>query len=157
VAIELTDRIQVAYRQAAPAERRLFNQAFFEWLRVDEEKVVSHRLAEPFGPEPPKDGPDADLSRLGVGWNSEKTKAANGALARALPAADRVGSTRTPGPFFRAGGSNVAALVRLRGVEPPRSFLHTDLNRARLPVPPQPRESAIYRLSGCSCSTCRAR
>ncbi len=29
--------------------------------------------------------------------------------------------------------------VRLRGVEPPRAFAHTDLNRARLPVPPQPR------------------
>src|SRR4249919_2398077 len=34
--------------------------------------------------------------------------------------------------------------MRLRGVEPPRSCLHTDLNRARLPVPPQPREQAIY-------------
>ena len=38
------------------------------------------------------------------------------------------------------------ARVRLRGVEPPRAFAHTDLNRARLPVPPQPREQAIYRV-----------
>src|SRR3954464_11304642 len=29
--------------------------------------------------------------------------------------------------------------MRLRGVEPPRALAHTDLNRARLPVPPQPR------------------
>jgi hypothetical protein len=36
--------------------------------------------------------------------------------------------------------------MRLRGVEPPRALAHTDLNRARLPVPPQPREQAIYRL-----------
>jgi hypothetical protein len=26
----------------------------------------------------------------------------------------------------------------MRGLEPPRSFPHTDLNRARLPVPPHP-------------------
>ncbi len=36
--------------------------------------------------------------------------------------------------------------MRLRGVEPPRAFAHTDLNRARLPVPPQPRGRPIYRL-----------
>ena len=28
--------------------------------------------------------------------------------------------------------------MRMRGLEPPRSFPHTDLNRARLPVPPHP-------------------
>src|SRR5215216_7151980 len=30
-------------------------------------------------------------------------------------------------------------LVRMRGLEPPRAFAHTDLNRARLPIPPHPR------------------
>ncbi len=29
--------------------------------------------------------------------------------------------------------------MRLRGLEPPRGFPHTDLNRARLPISPQPR------------------
>src|SRR3954471_13769020 len=29
--------------------------------------------------------------------------------------------------------------MRLKGVEPSRALAHTDLNRARLPVPPQPR------------------
>src|SRR5579875_2332942 len=28
--------------------------------------------------------------------------------------------------------------MRLRGLEPPRAQAHTDLNRARLPIPPQP-------------------
>jgi hypothetical protein len=28
--------------------------------------------------------------------------------------------------------------MRMRGLEPPRSYLHTDLNRARLPIPPHP-------------------
>src|SRR4051812_12039706 len=29
--------------------------------------------------------------------------------------------------------------MRMRGLEPPRAFAHTDLNRARLPIPPHPR------------------
>ena len=31
-----------------------------------------------------------------------------------------------------------AFLVRIRGFEPPRYRYHTDLNRARLPIPPYP-------------------
>lgn len=34
--------------------------------------------------------------------------------------------------------------MRLKGFEPPRAFAHTDLNRARIPVPPQPRDSQLY-------------
>ena len=33
---------------------------------------------------------------------------------------------------------NKIILVRLRGLEPPRDCSHTALNRARLPIPPQP-------------------
>src|SRR4051794_22082593 len=33
--------------------------------------------------------------------------------------------------------------MRMRGLEPPRAFAHTDLNRARLPIPPHPRGRAI--------------
>ncbi len=29
--------------------------------------------------------------------------------------------------------------MRMRGLEPPRGYPHTDLNRARLPIPPHPR------------------
>src|SRR4051794_2228325 len=29
--------------------------------------------------------------------------------------------------------------MRMRGLDPPRAFAHTDLNRARLPIPPHPR------------------
>ena len=32
-------------------------------------------------------------------------------------------------------------MVREGGVEPPRPFGHTDLNRARLPIPPLAREA----------------
>src|ERR1700682_105779 len=36
--------------------------------------------------------------------------------------------------------------MRMRGLEPPRPKGHTDLNRARLPIPPHPLEcNAVYR------------
>src|SRR5256714_7475867 len=37
-------------------------------------------------------------------------------------------------------GSAPHVSMRMRGLEPPRGFPHTDLNRARLPIPPHPRE-----------------
>ena len=35
--------------------------------------------------------------------------------------------------------------MRMRGLEPPQSYLHTDLNRARLPIPPHPRATGPRR------------
>src|SRR4051794_1672687 len=34
-------------------------------------------------------------------------------------------------------------VVRMRGLEPPRPYGHTDLNRARLPIPPHPRAPSV--------------
>src|SRR6478736_580553 len=36
-----------------------------------------------------------------------------------------------------------APRMRMRGLEPPRPYGHTDLNRARLPIPPHPRGLTI--------------
>ena len=33
--------------------------------------------------------------------------------------------------------------MRMRGLEPPRTCIHTDLNRARLPIPPHPRGRSV--------------
>src|SRR5437016_10458672 len=33
--------------------------------------------------------------------------------------------------------------MRMRGLEPPRGRRHTDLNRARLPIPPHPRGAIV--------------
>jgi hypothetical protein len=33
--------------------------------------------------------------------------------------------------------------MRMRGLEPPRGCPHTDLNRARLPIPPHPRGGTV--------------
>src|SRR5579859_3703513 len=35
--------------------------------------------------------------------------------------------------------TSVTSPMRMRGLEPPRTYVHTDLNRARLPIPPHPR------------------
>ena len=37
--------------------------------------------------------------------------------------------------------SSLKKRMRMRGLEPPRGFPHTALNRARLPIPPHPREA----------------
>ena len=44
----------------------------------------------------------------------------------------------------RAG--RIALPMRMRGLEPPRPYGHTDLNRARLPIPPHPRGRTILAL-----------
>ncbi len=38
-------------------------------------------------------------------------------------------------------GSEWSSKMRMRGLEPPPSYLDTDLNRARLPIPPHPQAS----------------
>jgi hypothetical protein len=35
------------------------------------------------------------------------------------------------------------SVMRMRGLEPPRAEAHTDLNRARLPIPPHPRGATV--------------
>src|SRR5919198_4566628 len=40
--------------------------------------------------------------------------------------------------------------MRMRGLEPPRACAHTDLNRARLPIPPHPRGEGIVPAAGAS-------
>ena len=38
-------------------------------------------------------------------------------------------------------GGRIATRMRVRGLEPPRAEAHQDLNLARIPVPPHPRDS----------------
>jgi hypothetical protein len=51
------------------------------------------------------------------------------------------------------GGGAVTAVLqgirtmRMRGLEPPRTCIHTDLNRARLPIPPHPRGGRAAKIS----------
>jgi site-specific DNA recombinase len=48
LALGLTNDIQAAYLKASPTVRRLFNQAIFERIEVENEDVAGVTLAEPF-------------------------------------------------------------------------------------------------------------
>ena len=48
LALQLTTDIQSAYERAQPTERRLLNQAFFEYIEVETEDVDDSSLASPF-------------------------------------------------------------------------------------------------------------
>src|SRR5579884_1462534 len=43
----------------------------------------------------------------------------------------------------RPGSRRASTAMRMRGLEPPRARAHTDLNRARLPIPPHPRGATV--------------
>ena len=145
-ALALTKNMQAAYRQARPQQRRLFNQAFFERLEILVEDVVGSQIADPFAQlsgQPPRAEDDTALTdRLGPGWDETYCAIENGLPEPSAGTSD----AKTSDLFFEDGGSHVESLVRLKGVEPSRALAHTDLNRARLPVPPQPRGQPIYRL-----------
>jgi site-specific DNA recombinase len=145
VALDLMGDMQLAYRQAGPNERRLLNQAFFERIEIAEEEVVGSQIAEPFAglkgiTQQEAAEREAAKAHLAASWDLE-TELEKTRFAEPF---DGSWEAETLGLFSETEGSNVEALVRLRGVEPPRALAHTDLNRARLPVPPQPPEQAIY-------------
>ena len=102
LALDLTDNIQAAYLQAAPVERRLINQAFFEAIEIDDEEIAGHALVEPFN----------HLAPLATGNQHPASQAATG------PKKDR-----TPDPYAKAGGSYVPDMVERIGIEPMTSAL----------------------------------
>ena len=64
-----------------------------------------------------------------------------GGTAMIMSPERRLGHFRAARPRQRTASGIVARKrrVRMRGLEPPRPYGHTDLNRARLPIPPHPR------------------
>jgi hypothetical protein len=139
---------ETAYWEAADPLRRQLNLAFFRRLLIDDDYNVSGELAEPFdtllGPE---------LRRAVAVRASEelqnaveqtlRKRAAEGVVIEneqhpREPDRPLVGAGSTTG-FSSGGGFSSGSLMRMRGLEPPPSYLDTDLNRARLPIPPHPR------------------
>jgi site-specific DNA recombinase len=131
-----------AYRAAPEKLRRQFNLAFFKRLLITDEYEVDGDLAEPCGMLLSEElrraavAQGAEVLREDVeealGRRSHEGATADEPTSRAL-----VGAPSTAGPPMGDGFSQ-KILVRMRGLEPPRSHLHTDLNRARLPIPPHP-------------------
>jgi site-specific DNA recombinase len=128
----LGEDLHEIYRRADDTIRRLINQAIFNALFVCDETITEAEFAEPF----------LALRTLHT--------AIRGLPASAGPPAERrrrgqrcPEDAKGPDPYrgrepFRVGSIS-EALVRMRGLEPPPGCPDTDLNRARLPIPPHPR------------------
>jgi hypothetical protein len=148
-ALSLTDRVQAAYILAKPTTRRVFNQAIYDCIWIDRETISKTQLASPFAEI---QALDQELSREAETGAHRVSYAATGQLeAWTLQApgrrVNRGAKQRTSTALLSRGGSNVEAMVRMRGLEPPPGFPDTDLNRARLPIPPHPRAGGDAKIS----------
>ena len=112
-ALQLLDKPGTAYRRATPMIRRMFNQALFEGLLIQDGDVVAAtptpwvRALEHF----------ARQLRGARRASHEATES----LQKALLSEETARNDR--GPQEGGHGLNVAKMVRLRGLEPPRGFV----------------------------------
>ncbi len=127
-ALAIIQGCHATYLVADPELRRLMNQAIFTRLLVRIDAI-----------EGEEDPVFAEIRHL------------RGSRTPARAKRPRNGQD----PLSSGGlGSNVGQMVRMRGLEPPPSYLDTDLNRARLPIPPHPRDGEAkisHRACGWQC------
>ncbi len=144
-----------AYREASDRMRRQFNLAFFKRLLIDDNYSVTGELAEPFdvllgeelrravvaqaGDELLDAIETAERQRV-IGGEGQRNEERPRDPERVIVGAG------TSGPSTGRGLS-AKTLVRMRGLEPPPGFPDTDLNRARLPIPPHPRAGGDAKIS----------
>jgi site-specific DNA recombinase len=126
-ALNLLDQAGQAYQKATPTIRRMLNQALFDGLYILDDEILDGR-------------PTPVVQALhGVSGAQRRPR-------RRQPEADDVHAAITAeleartrrGPLNGGHGLHNAHLVRMRGLEPPPGYPDTDLNRARLPIPPHP-------------------
>jgi site-specific DNA recombinase len=140
-ALDRAGDCQAAYREATDRMRRQFNLAFFKRLIISDEGTVSGELAEPW------DVILGEELRRAVAVREAES------LKDAIEEAERNKKQHPREPELALVGATAAAaasgdgwspniLVRMRGLEPPPGCPDTDLNRARLPIPPHPRAKA---------------
>jgi site-specific DNA recombinase len=144
---------EAAYREAKDRLRRQFNMAFFKRLLLSDEGDVTGELAEPF------DVILSDQLRRAVVSKGEheledaieivqRQRADELAQNDQRPQEPDVAPVGARPPALAGrGGFSPAMMVRMRGLEPPPGFPDTDLNRARLPIPPHPRAGGEAKIS----------
>ena len=87
---------------------------------------VKSRIAACAGENHPR--PPVDLLAARTGWRALRLS----------------GGKQQDHPFeHRVGTDRPKTAMRMRGLEPPRPYGHTDLNRARLPIPPHPLAASV--------------
>ncbi len=130
-ALDLARDCHSAYLMADPYVRRLFNQAFFTHLYIDEDDVRGE-LAEPF--DILLDGQVLDAAR-----RQQADPALGSTFGEVLDRIAEPGNDQTPGACDAAGGLVLSAITPVRGV--------AGLNMSTL-VPPAGFEPATCRLGG---------
>jgi site-specific DNA recombinase len=132
---------EAAYREANDRLRRQFNMAFFTRLLLSDEGEVTGELAPPFdmilGEELRRAVVSQAEHELGEAV-SETLRQREAHNDQRPQEPDLAPMGAEPPTLASLGGFSPIMMVRMRGLEPPRSHLHTDLNRARLPIPPHP-------------------
>jgi site-specific DNA recombinase len=139
---------ETAYREASGPLRRQLNLAFFRRLLIDDEYNVEGELAEPFDVLLGDELRRAVAVRANQELRDGITEVIRQRDAEGIvieneqhprePGRSLVGAASATTSFF-GGGSTTEHMVRMRGLEPPPGCPDTDLNRARLPIPPHPR------------------
>jgi hypothetical protein len=115
---ELLDDCGKAYRQANDFQRRCFNQALFEKIRVYEDLTIEVDYAEPFDKllNPAVFELKREFEKIIRGKNDGQP---NAAARRSL-----LGMIATWASFFYGAGSSMGFLVHSTGLEPAREFTH---------------------------------
>ncbi len=127
-ALSLTDHIQNAYILAEPGARRLFNQAIYERIEIICETIHATQLAPPFAQ---LQALPQDLTETPTNGNTDSAETPCDpdleawALQPRPRRAHAAHNKRTSTAYFNRGGSNVKALVRPSGLEPPRTVKST--------------------------------
>jgi hypothetical protein len=125
-AIELTDRIYVAYLRAKPDERRLFNQALFSCIWIDNGTATRSELADPFARLIAVDNDDlraaAQLTGLDTSELARRLDPDGDASKQPDESSENV---KTSDPSEKVAGSNVIQMVEPGGLEPPTSCLQS--------------------------------
>ena len=126
LALDLTDNIQTAYRQADTTERRLFNQAFFERLEISSEDVDDHILKPLFAQlttiaaAAPQQPAKPESPRKGRPEPARSPESPDGA-----PGARQAQKAKTPAILSNDEGSHLTLMVEPSGLEPLTSWVRS--------------------------------
>ncbi len=113
IALEMTTNIQQAYGGADANGRRLFNQAIFRRIWIDDERIDRTELESPF-----HEMAEVILGTDGLTIKQETRQRSNHKENHDVRTSGGPLKARTPDNFAFVGSSNVASMVARPGLEP---------------------------------------
>jgi site-specific DNA recombinase len=113
IALEMAANVQQAYSRADANGRRLFNQAIFRRIWIENEHIDQSELESPF-----REIAEVVLGIEGNAIEQETRQRSNRKENRDVRTSGGPLKARTPDSFSFVGGSNVASMVARPGLEP---------------------------------------